>query len=327
MPPGRLPIVSPSPRLADLQKLAFHCGLNSSGTRAAIASHVNSQLGSWKPAPQNSRILSIDLGVRNLAYSLLTAGGGRGQHEAVADVVGADANISKPAQLHTWQRLALVPRRAGGPDGACEAAQDFSPAAMSDVAVRLVQERLLPLRPSHVLIERQRFRSGGGAAVLEWTVRVNSLEAMLYAVFAHLRATGAWAGAVMPIEPRKVAPFVLEERSGPGEKTAGRGLPRKKASDVKRLKIELLADMLTAGEIDIVSDEARDMAAAFLQRQGARSSRKKSSPPPSSPLLGSEKLDDLADSLLQGLAWLRWEQNRSTAKAQGDKAALMPFRN
>ncbi|TPX17090.1 uncharacterized protein E0L32_003208 [Thyridium curvatum] len=324
MPPGRLPIVSPSSRLADLQKLAFHCGLNSSGTRAAIANHVNSQLSSWKPAPPDSRILSIDLGVRNLAYSLLTAGGGRRHHEAVANAVGAEA--SKPAQLHTWQRLALVPRRAGGPDGACEAAQDFSPAAMSDVAVRLVQERLLPLRPSHVLIERQRFRSGGGAAVLEWTVRVNSLEAMLYAVFAHLRATGAWAGAVIPIEPRKVAPFVLGERSGPGEKTAGRGLPRKKASDVKRLKIELLAHMLTAGEIDIVSDEARDMAAAFLQRQGARSSRKKSSPP-SSPLLGSEKLDDLADSLLQGLAWLRWEQNRSTAKSQGDKAALMPFRN
>lgn len=86
-----------------------------------------------------------------------------------------------------------------------------------------------------MLIERQRFRTGGGAAIFEWTLRVNSLEAMLHAAFAALRGVRipspprsdkgddsgsdgdgdggsgdiVWDGAVCSVLPRAVAGFLF----------------------------------------------------------------------------------------------------------------------
>jgi len=63
----------------------------------------------------------------------------------------------------------------------------FSPARLSLVTAHLVRTLLLPLRPTHVLIERQRFRTGGNAAVSEWTLRVGALEAMIHATLGTYR--------------------------------------------------------------------------------------------------------------------------------------------
>ena len=68
----------------------------------------------------------------------------------------------------------------------------FSPASLARVTTALVRDALLPLRPTHVLIERQRFRSAGHAAVQEWTLRVNTLEAMLHAALRTVREYGLW---------------------------------------------------------------------------------------------------------------------------------------
>lgn len=67
----------------------------------------------------------------------------------------------------------------------------FSPAALSTMTLAVIREILLPLRPTHILIERQRYRTQGKSHIGEWTLRVNTLEAILHAMFAALRVESA----------------------------------------------------------------------------------------------------------------------------------------
>lgn len=63
----------------------------------------------------------------------------------------------------------------------------FHPRVLARAAHALLTRVLLPYKPDIILIERQRYRSGGGAAIQEWTVRVNTLESMLWAVLEALK--------------------------------------------------------------------------------------------------------------------------------------------
>ncbi|CAK7270960.1 hypothetical protein SEPCBS57363_004368 [Sporothrix epigloea] len=151
------------------------------------------------------------MGVRNLAYCLLQV-----------DNKTDQSNGHPVPQLVAWERLSLI---GGGKEiaghGTASAelpASAFSPPAMATVAARLVRDRLLPLAPTHILIERQRFRSGGGAAVLEWTVRVNSLEAMLHGILAYQqldasnkskKTKNSTFQAIQAVSPQRVSQFLL----------------------------------------------------------------------------------------------------------------------
>ena len=74
----------------------------------------------------------------------------------------ASSSVRLPSSVFTSQNLALA-------------------------AQSLLTRTFLPYAPSTILIERQRFRTGGVAAVQEWTLRVNTLEAALWGVLAALR--------------------------------------------------------------------------------------------------------------------------------------------
>ena len=207
-----------------LQELAFRCGLSQSGTKAILAGRLQAAAHEYKPLPPDSRILSIDLGLRNFAFSLLTLPSSSplcAKHTGKIPVGKAKGLVT----LHAWKHINLLLDH----DKTTENVDDpFSPARMSLRAIDLVREHLLPLRPTHVLIERQRFRSANRAAVLEWTIRVNTLEAMLYAAFATLRTfergAASWEGDLIGVPPQRVTKYLIGEGQGQGDGGMGQDL-------------------------------------------------------------------------------------------------------
>lgn len=377
-------------RLADLKAVAEACGLASSGTKAALASRLESaareasspssqrqRQGATATRPREQRILSIDLGIRNLAFCLLTPSGGRSARAA-----GRGSGSPPAANVQVWRRVALAgptgdamdspsatssshPRstleeeeegeeeegqeaeEATGDGAQAEETDAWSPARMADLTLALVRDQFLPGAviapgassgggseklplppPTHVLIERQRFRSGGRAAVQEWTLRVNTLEAMLYATLRTLREVGRWDGEVYAVAPRRVGSFWLAGEEGAED--AGATAPGKKTKKVKtekvskasakarnkQDKIDLVARWLLEEKIKLVG-EPGVTAQSYLDRWQGK--RKKGRSGQAIEPVGEKfkKLDDLADCLLQGVAWIRWEENRKILAREG----------
>ncbi|KAL1898864.1 hypothetical protein Sste5346_003275 [Sporothrix stenoceras] len=334
----RLPVLS----LTALRDLAVLCGRNSSGTRAVLRADLEEAMDETPPtmteakkSPQ--RILSIDMGVRNLAYCLL-------------EMPSSPKGGHSVPKLVAWERLSLI----GGPEkdeseesAAKLPASTFSPPSMATVAARLIRDRLLPLSPTHILIERQRFRSGGAAAVLEWTVRVNSLEAMLHGIFAYRQLEETASNTVQTVQavsPQRASRFLLQGGMGAGH--AKELLPprtgKTKEKNIKDAKEAFVAGLLrTPKSSKLVYDEStRGMVDAFLIRWEAKQSRgrvkskdettkTKSDTKPKSEvkptveaLITLSKIDDLADCVAQGLIWIEWEGNKAILRAKGAEDLL-----
>ncbi|RYP04404.1 hypothetical protein DL765_010204 [Monosporascus sp. GIB2] len=341
-------VVPSSLKLAQLKRVAFLCGLATSGTKKDIAERISDAAASAAPVRQASRttgdcprILSVDLGLRNLAYSLLTPAGVANSVSGPGTMVSQSAGTPPQVHLHAWRRHDLV----SASPSAAKNGDAFSPSALSATAVRFVRQTLLPLEPTHVLIERQRFRTHGAAPVQEWTLRVNTLEAMMHAVFRTLKECGHWDGEVVSVAPSRAGPFWLGSEGGnpevvargvvaaqstlsvdddleahtPKEKAAGSRSTRQKAKlTMKKEKMDILGNWLE--ERDIILSQNKDVEAMietyfqhWKRKPGARRpSVKKSNEVGEDG--GIKKIDDLADSLLQGMAWIKWEENKSVLK-------------
>lgn len=204
----------------------------------------------------------------------------------------------------------------------------WSPASMAGLTWNLVKNRVMTLDPlpTHILIERQRFRSGGAAAVQEWTLRVNTLEAMLHAVLRAHKEMGRWKGEVHSIAPGRVGPFWLQgadaavDSAEVVEETNGKakGSQSKKSAKVrnKKAKIDLVGNWLDLDNIKLVGG-AEHTAQAYLKRWSKKTRGVSSAE-------DFTKLDDLADSLLQGMAWIKWEDNIKLLATDGPEAFLPP---
>ena len=169
----------------------------------------------------------------------------------------------------------------------------------------------------------------------EWTLRVNMFESMLWACLATLRseAGGGEVGraasgvrGVWEVSPGMVAGFWgeggkvdLSEQSLAG---AGRGevVDEGKKKVGKDAKIEVVRSWLEGrdrdserklgggGDVSLeFSDEAIETADLFYAARAGRAWRQKHGVQLPE---GMDKLDDLADCLLQGVAWVKWEENR-----------------
>jgi len=146
-------------KLKTLQRLAFHCGLPKTGKKGLLAEGLQNAVREHEVVRSGSRVLSIDMGVRNFAFSLMTP--------------VKSSNSGPLVTLHHWQKVNLLENDNiethspnSHPDNVITA-PDFSPAIMAGRALQLVNDHLLPLQPTHILIERQRWRTGGRAPVQE----------------------------------------------------------------------------------------------------------------------------------------------------------------
>lgn len=253
-----------------LQALLTRIGSASSGTKSTLAERFQRDLRrvyksharSTNTADQLAecdrkiRVVSIDMGIKNLAF--------------------CDAEIAYPTSTPTtkrsldatmkilrWKKLDLVadlesitPALDGRAtpkdtleDGAAAEEDDnnqFSPSVLSKTAYKLITEEILSANPDVILIEKQRWRSGGGSAVQQWTVRVNTLEAMLWAVLETVKRTQpsrpgggkALVSAdldVSAVDPKRVGQYWLGQHARVLSKRDEEALAR----DISALSVEV----------------------------------------------------------------------------------------
>ncbi|KAI2468309.1 Ydc2-catalyt-domain-containing protein [Annulohypoxylon bovei var. microspora] len=315
--PSRLETLLPQFKSTQLKQLASICGAKASGRKAELVERLTS-IAKLPVAKNKPLILSIDMGIRNLGYSFLTPAAEPGQDKPAA-LTAEDLRSPPRIHLHAWRRRELFeisPDEPVDPD-------QFSPTSLAIAADRLVRQDLLPLKPTHVLIERQRWRSGGAAAIQEWTVRVNTLEAMLHASLRTSRELGHWNGETASVSPTSVTRFwpapatITNKEDTPKRKSkAVEGKPRKesKSQQSKKHKIGVLTDWLKMESKDqVILPANRDMENALKQFRLKLSGARRSRVAEADLVIeaGPRKIDDLTDCLLQGVAWLKWEENRA----------------
>lgn len=321
--------LSPAPWLAclkstQLQRIARATGIQSSGTKGVLIERIATEITTQSQSHHSDRspsrsghdqrkgqsgsenlasghetdmadskpwsILSIDMGIQNLAFAHL--------------IVPRSGDPPRPV-LRAWHRLAVseissldlvCPGKTVGQsvhgsgdvtglsDGVvpftklvgdqavasrAKEKESFSPDVYAANAYTLISSLLTAYRPTHVLIERQRFRSGGGSAVQEWSLRVGVLEGMLHAVLHTLRRErgGEIADLVVRgVEPKRVVGYWLEHGRSPVEEETeqtGKG-KRPNAKEVKKAKIDLVGEWLAAAGQDV--DALPEMVHGSRQR-------------------------------------------------------------
>jgi cruciform cutting endonuclease 1 len=314
-----------------LKQIAFKCGISTSGTKAILLQRLQDELPilsfpALKPA-KPIRILSIDMGIRNLAFSLLEIP----PPKSTASKSTSDASLPV---LKAWQKLSLLPQSENNAESKVK--NEFTPAILSDAAYELLRNHLVPHSPTLILIERQRFRSMGSKHIFEWTVRVNMLESMLWAILKTLGREGVWDGEVKEVTPGKVGAFWVVEAEELNEgaeenlKEADKFTKVRTGKDAKSknkgAKIDLVRGWLEEEKVVLLgSEQVKKLREIYVEKWARKGGRIKGRKIGAEKELKAEevgKLDDLADCLLQGMAWIKWEENRRRVLEEGVEAML-----
>ncbi|KAF3921147.1 hypothetical protein ABW21_db0201503 [Orbilia brochopaga] len=294
-----------SMRNQELKDILMKCGWPVSGNKTAMAERIQTKLpqsglallqqlnsGTLAPAknqPTEHHILSLDMGIKNLALSVLKV-----------NTEDLSSNNELLPEILAWQRFSLFDLSQNSTLGSMYSSSldisggdqfDFSAASLSPLATALARHLVTVHRPTIIAIEKQRYRTMGSAAVQEWTLRVNKLEAMLHAALRMLQEEGIWKlGLTCSIDPQRTTAFWLNQH--------GLLQGAKSGSATKLLRVNLVRKWLEDGNTVIYNREnsiITETTSMFL-KTATKSA--------------SEKLDDLADCLLQGLGIIHWERNR-----------------
>lgn len=292
-----------------LTRLAAACGLRASRTKAAFLSELPGELRATSMHSQPQRVLSIDMGVRNLAYCLLVVDPSRLPQRTLSSVldtiVAPDErdrrerfDFCSAIAVEAWNRIDLT-------QSAILPGDTFGPPLLAPIAYDLIVNTFLASQPDSILIERQRHRTGGHAAVQEWTFRVNMLESMLWMTLETLRRQPGASGfpQTHAIIPQRVNQSMLA--------------PDRETAKVKASKVQLAGELLQPNLLACSSEQAEGTRHLFLG-QGSRGRGAAAAGTGLEPRKATAKLDDLADSLLQGVAWVQWELNKRALRADID---------
>ncbi len=135
-------------KVAQLKEIATQTGIASSGTKPNLVERLVQHFDmSQNSEKLSSSVLSFDLGYRNLAY----------------------CHLSQNAEILDWARVDLdLP--------------SFHPSVIAPVVRQFIKDKVQQnlKEADMVVVEQQRARSGGSFSVLESTLRVNCVEAVLW---------------------------------------------------------------------------------------------------------------------------------------------------
>lgn len=403
----------------ELQHIAQKTGLPSSGTKPVLLGALQDGLArhqrdhevvqipkekrNGKGNGNGLRVLSIDMGIRNLAFAVLGVSGGVGFGDGMGSFLDEKKEVKAGGALElsldAWRRVSLpldrgfsveeferyldsaasVSASASGSDSSDKLdtpigkgrgkkpqtqsedkahtqaqtqekakgkekekeKESFSLPVYATHAHSIVTTLLERYNPTHILIERQRFRSGGGAAVQEWSLRVGVFEGMLWAVLHSLQQQkGAAASGdhgvvglspkVIAIEPSRVGRFWVppsstssssSSSSSPSSSDEKKRNGKKSTSrEGKKVKIDLVGSWLensvfSTHDGDGVQGWVDAYMAKWKRSTGSKSKSKSTASGPNALEIG--KLDDLADCLVQGVTWLEWERMKSRVVKDG----------
>lgn len=316
--------------LTKLHKLAVLVGSPCSGTKPTRLEGIRQALNDVPGSTQlhhgrQVSLLSIDMGIRNLAFAHIKAPLNPGNGKSAYPHYGTPV-------LEAWHRISvsqspnindqIVPEdddqtvRQNGRTRANTkiAKESFEPVDYAGHAHSLVQLLVHDYKPNQILIERQRFRSGGQSAVQEWTIRVGVFEGMIYAVLRTLLEQGVVDLEVEPMLPPRVNRLWLQGRDPAQHKSEKKlsGRETKKAKvDIVGALLERSHDAKAPLHLGPAAKAISDEFVSVWKKEKGSGSRSNA---------GIGKLDDLADCLLQGLAWVDWQNNRMRLNALGEKA-------
>ncbi|KAI9472365.1 MAG: ribonuclease H-like domain-containing protein [Benjaminiella poitrasii] len=237
-----------SQKASELKMIAINCGVACSGTKSELIDRLSLHFSNASNEPLSRSILSFDVGYRNLAYCILDS----------------------DAKIVDWARVDLE-------------LPGFHPSVVAPIIrqfVRSLDDRVRGV--DRVLVERQRARTGGGHAVLEVTLRVNCVEALLWCSL--MEVTELRPVPMTPI-PRQIVDRVWQSQlvTVIGHNPALQSL-RSKTTQKKRATASLVQHWLETNTVVDCSQELKDM---FYKEK---------------------KQDDLGDCLLQALTWYEWEK-------------------
>ncbi|BCS29055.1 uncharacterized protein APUU_70625S [Aspergillus puulaauensis] len=402
----------------ELQHIAQKTGLPSSGTKPVLlgalqdglARHrrdhevvqIPKEKGNGKGNDNGNgnglRVLSIDMGIRNLAFAVLGVSGGVGFGDGMGSFLDEKKEVKAGGALElsldAWRWVSLpldrgfsveeferyldsaasVSASASGSDssdnldtpigkgrgkkpqtqsedkahtqaqaqtqekakGKEKEKESFSLPVYATHAHSIVTTLLERYSPTHILIERQRFRSGGGAAVQEWSLRVGVFEGMLWAVLHSLQQQKRAAASgdhgvvglspkVIAIEPSRVGRFWVPPSTSSSSSSSSsdeKKINGKKSTsrEGKKVKIDLVGSWLensvfSTHDGDGVQGWVDAYMAKWKRSTGSKSKSKSTASGPNALEIG--KLDDLADCLVQGVTWLEWERMKSRVVKDG----------
>ncbi|KAG5440365.1 hypothetical protein PCANB_001935 [Pneumocystis canis] len=291
--------------VAQLRVLAIKCGILNNGNKSVLIHRILEEISQTRLISKHytaHRILSIDVGIRNLALCSIIV--------PSTIIHNSNSIYQKQFIIDGWDKLSIGLEKIQNNK---VVKQTYKPVDYSFLAYQLTKSFLEKYKPKTILIESQRYRTRTKNLIHEWTIRVNMFENMLHAIFRCFKEEKIWndpEANILSIDPAKITSFWFEKNNGLKRNfpvncdlfksvlinSINKGLidlSKTSTLKYKRKKIEIIDLLLKAGSIFDFKN-THITVKDFI-------SRKKED---------KLKVDDLADSLLQGVSWIIWERNK-----------------